>query len=152
MSVGVQHATQSQEVGCCRTQGLGNTSWSNIFHRLIPADFIASLTNERQFSAAMITNETQLVIVNEWSATRMESDLAKCILQGGWMVTAVKHGLPKTILNNSPNYITTNEVPDFGKDDENVKRRISIFTTTSLPRTRTGLDRWLYDHSMDCVA
>jgi hypothetical protein len=65
------------------------TSWSNIFHRLIPANFIASLTNERQFSAAMITNETQLVIVDEWSATRMESDLAKCILQGGWMITAV---------------------------------------------------------------
>lgn len=130
----------------------GKTSWSNIFHRLIPANFISSLTNERQFSAAMITNETQLVIVDEWSATRMESDLAKCILQGGWMVTAVKHGLPRTILNNSPYYITTNEVPDFGKDDENVRRRIAIFTTTSLPRTRTGIDRWLYDHAMDCVA
>jgi hypothetical protein len=68
------------------------------------------------------------------------------------MVTAVKHGLPRTILNNSPYYITTNEVPDFGKDDENVKRRIAIFTTTSLPRTRTGIDRWIYDHAMDCVA
>jgi hypothetical protein len=43
-------------------------------------------------------------------------------------------------------------VQDFGKGDENVKRRIKIFTTTSLPRKRTGIDRWLYDHAMDCVA
>ena len=77
----------------------------------------------------MITNETQLVIVDEWSTTRMDSDLAKCILQGGWMVTAVKHGVPRTVLNNSPYYITANEVPDFGDDDENVRRRIQIFNT-----------------------
>ena len=57
----------------------GKTLWSNIFHRLIPANYIASLTNDRLFYAAMITNKTQLVIVDEWSATRMESDLAKCI-------------------------------------------------------------------------
>ena len=124
----------------------GKTSWSNIFHRLLLGNSIASLKKERQFSAAMITNETQLVIVDDWSATRMDSDLAKCILQG------VKHGLPRTILNNRPYYITSNHVPDFGEDDENVKGRIAIFTTTSLPRIRMGIDRWLHDHAMDCVA
>ena len=61
----------------------GKTSWSNIFHRIIPSSAIASLTKEKQFSAAMITNETQLVITDEWSANTMESDLAKSILQGG---------------------------------------------------------------------
>ena len=100
----------------------------------------------------MITNDTQLVIVDEWSDSTMESDLAKSILQGGWMVTAVKHGQPRTVLNNSPYYITTNHVPDFGEEDENVRRRIDIFTTESLPRTRPGVNRWLYDHAMDCVA
>ena len=130
----------------------GKTSWSNIFHRIVPTDAIASLTKEKQFSAAMITNDTQLVIVDEWSATTMESDLAKSILQGGWMVTAVKHGQPRTVLNNSPYYIATNHVPDFGDEDENVRRRIDIFTTESLPRTRPGVNRWLCDHAMDCVA
>ena len=129
------------------------TSWSNIFHRVIPASYIASLTNERQFSAAMINNETQLVVVDEWSASKMQSDLAKCILQGGWMVSAVKHGLPKTVLNNSPFYITTNNLPNFGKEeDDNVQRRIEIFTTTSLPQTLPGIDKWIYDHAMDCIA
>ena len=59
----------------------GKTSWSNIFHRVIPPGYVASLTKEKQFSAAMIKNDTQLVL-------------------------AVKHGLPRTVLNNSPYYIT----------------------------------------------
>jgi hypothetical protein len=101
----------------------------------------------------MINNETQLVLVDEWSASTMQSDLAKCILQGGWMVSAVKHGLPKTVLNNSPFYITTNNLPNFGKEeDDNVKRRIEICTTTSLPQTLPGIDKWIYDHAMDCIA
>ena len=62
----------------------GKTCWSNIFHHIIPSSAIASLNKEKQFSAAMITNETQLVIVDEWLANTMESDLAKSILQGGW--------------------------------------------------------------------
>jgi hypothetical protein len=131
----------------------GKTSWSNIFHRVIPASYIASLTNERKFSAAMINNETQLVLVDEWSANTMQSDLAKCILQGGWMVSAVKYGLPKTVLNNSPFYITTNNLPNFGKEEyDNVKRRIEIFTTMSLPQTLPGIDKWIYDHEMDSIA
>jgi hypothetical protein len=39
--------------------------------------------NERQFSGAMITNNTQLVIVNKWSSTNMHADMTKCILQRG---------------------------------------------------------------------
>ena len=119
------------------------TSWSNILHRIIPSSAIASLTKEKQFSAAMITNEIQLVIVDEWSANTMESDLAKTILQGGWMVTAVKHGNPRTVLNNSPHYITTNHVPDFGDEDENVRRRVDIFLTEFLPHPRQGINHWL---------
>ena len=128
---------------------LGKTSWSNIFHRDIPASYIASLTNKRQFSAAMINNETQLVLVDEWSASTMQSNLAKCILQGRWMV---KHGLPKTVLNNSSFYFTTNNLPNFGKEeDDNMQFGIEIFTTTSLPQTLPGIDKWIYDHTMDCI-
>lgn len=130
----------------------GKTSWASIFHRIIPNDKIASITNERQFSAAMITDETQLVFVDEWSQATLQSDLAKTILQGGWMVTAVKHGLPRSVMNNSPFYITTNHVPDFGDEDENVKRRIAVFETSSLPQTLPGVDRWIYDNAMHCIA
>ena len=73
----------------------GKTSWASIFHRVIPQGKIASIIGERQFSAAMITKEIQLMVVDEWSDSTLQSDLVKTILQGGWIVTAVKHGLPR---------------------------------------------------------
>ena len=103
----------------------GKTSWAAVFHRLIPAHCIAIITKERQFSAAMIDESTQLVIIDEWNATSMDSSLAKTILQGGWITTAVKHQQPRSFFNNCPFYITTNEVPDFGQgEQENVLRRL----------------------------
>lgn len=68
-------------------KGSGKTSWASIFYRIITLGKIASITPERQFSASMIDDKTQLV------------------LQGGWMVTAMKHGLPRVVTNNSPFYI-----------------------------------------------
>ena len=129
----------------------GKTSWANVVHRVVPLEFIASIANERQFSAAMIKDDTQLVIVDEWSSQLMMSHLAKTILQGGWIVTAVKHAKPRQVLNNSPYYITSNNVPDFGDEDENVGRRIQIFRTKSLP-SKTGMDKWVYDNAMHCIA
>jgi hypothetical protein len=129
----------------------GKTCWASVFHRIIPAESIASITNERQFSASMVTDDTQLSIVDDWSPNTMQSDLAKTILQGGWMVTAVKHGEPRRVMNNSPYYITTNNVPDFRDENENVERRIQVFNTTSLPSTTPGIDRWIYDNAMDCI-
>jgi len=130
----------------------GKTSWAAVFHRLIPAHCIASITKERQFSASMIDESTQLVIVDEWSATSMDSSLAKTILQGGWITTAVKHQQPRSFFNNCPFYITTNEIPDFGKDEqENVLRRVTVYETQSLPEVNIGADKWIFENAMDCL-
>jgi hypothetical protein len=130
----------------------GKTSWAYVFHRIIPPQYIASVTNERQFSASMINDDTQLVMIDEWSASTMSSDLAKTILQGGWMITAVKHAAPRHINCHSPFYITTNTVPDFHEENENVERRIEIFTTSSLSTITPGIDQWIYNNAMDCIA
>ena len=129
----------------------GKTSWCKVFQQIIPPQYIASVTNEGQFSAAMITDLTQLTISDEWSSSKMRSDLAKTILQGGWMVTSIKHALPKCVNNNNPFYISTNNVPDFGEEDDNVKRRIRVFNTSSLPNTIPGIDSWIHDNAMDCI-
>ena len=55
-------------------------------------------------------------------------------------------------MNNSPFYITSNEVPYFGDDDENVKRQIAIFRTKSLPQYTSSANRWMFDHAMDCIS
>ena len=130
----------------------GKTSWASIFRRIIPEEHIASITNERQFSAAMITNDTQLVFIDEWSENTMSAELAKKVLQGGWMVTAVKHSQPRRVNSHSPFYITTNQVPDFGAEAENVERRIHIFPTQSLPTPTPGIDQWLFENAMHCIA
>ena len=75
----------------------------------------------------------------------MGIDLAKTLLQGGWLVTPVKHWHARTVINNSPFYITTNKIPAFAEDDENVRRRIAIFNTKSLAETGPGIDRWMFD-------
>ena len=74
-------------------------------------------SKEKQFSAAMISNDTQIVLSDEWSENTLQADLAKTVLQGGYMVTAVKHGEARTNINQCPFYITTNQVPKFGADD-----------------------------------
>ena len=58
----------------------GKTSWAAGFHRLIPAHCVATITKERQFSTAMVDESTQLVIIDKWSATSMDSTLGKTIL------------------------------------------------------------------------
>lgn len=129
----------------------GKTSWACVLHRIIPSDRIASITKERQFSASMINDETEIVIIDDWSGHTMDCDLAKTLLQGGWFVTAVKHEQAKCVWNNSPFYITTNSVPDFEEESENVERRISVFQTKALPTTTPGIDKWMFENAMDCL-
>ena len=113
--------------------------------------FIASITNEKQFSVGMISDKTQPVFLDEWSEITLQSDMAKTVLQGGLMVKSFKHQTGKCIINNSPFHITTNNVPNIGNEDENVKRRIITFETNSLPETRPGIDQWLCKNAMDCI-
>ena len=130
----------------------GKTAWASVLHRIVPKEYIASVTSEHQFSASMITEATQLVVIDEWSNNTMNADLAKTLLQGGWMVTAVKHGQPRCVNCYSPFYITANNLPDFRTENENVQRRIQVFNTTSLPVTHPNVDRWIYDNAMHCIA
>ena len=78
--------------------------------------------------------------------------MVKTVLQGGLMVTSVKHQTGKCFINNSPLfYITTNDVHNFGNEDENIKGRIIAFETKSLPETRPGIDKWLCKNAMNCI-
>ena len=118
----------------------GKTTWASVFLGICPLRFVASMTKEKQFSAAMINDDTQIVLLDEWSE-----------MQGGYMVTAVKHGEARTIINRCPFYIATNPVPKFGADDVNVKRRILVFETKSLPKTDTKVEDWIRRNAMKCI-
>ena len=83
---------------------------------------------------------------------RWNLTFGKCNLQDGWMDAALKQGLPRALLNSSTCYIVTNNLPNFGEEDDNTQRRIKGLTTKSWPQALTGIDRWIYDHTMDCIA
>ena len=129
----------------------GKTTWASVFLGIIRRKFIASITQENQFSYEMIDEETQIILLDEWAKRTLQSDMAKLVLQGGCMVSAVKHGKPKILENRCPFYITTNEVPYFGNDEENVQRRIRVFETKSPESCLTNVDRWIRDNPMDCT-
>ena len=67
------------------------------------------------------------------------------------MVTSVKLGEARTIINRCPFYITTNQVPKFGADNLNVKRRIVVFERKSLPKTDTKAEDWIRRDAIKCI-
>ena len=129
----------------------GKRSWINVLLGIIPMSQVASITQERQFAAFMIEESTQLVILDEWSENTLQSDMAKSVLQGGFMVKSVKHQAPKCINNTASFYITTNILPNFGGEDVNVQRRIVCLKTTSLQATATNANKWMRSNCMHCI-
>ena len=121
------------------------------FLGITPIRYVASITQEKQFSTCMLKPDTQIVFLDELSENSLQSDMAKVVLQGGYMPKSTKHKEATFVLNNSPYYITTNDIPYFGSDDANAKRRIVAFETTSLPSTSTNVEKWMRKNSMHCI-
>ena len=101
----------------------------------------------------MINADTQLVFLDEWSPDHLHSDTAKLLLQGGLMISALKYEKARMFINKSAFYITTNNIPNFGEDDDpNIKRRLRIFETQSMPNTISKIKPWYWQNSMNCIA
>ena len=126
---------KTRKLVLCGPKDSGKTSWVQVLLAVIPLGNVATITQEKQFSAAMMREDTKFVFLDEWSENTLQADLAKIVLQGGYMVTCVKHQLPKTLINKTPFYITTNELSNFGSEHDNVMRRVEVFKTQSFPST-----------------
>ena len=82
----------------------GKTSWFHVFLGIISIRYMASITQEKQFSTCMLKADTQIVFLDEWSENSLQSDMAKAFLQGGYMPKSTKHKEATFVLNNSPYY------------------------------------------------
>ena len=122
------------------------------FTHLVPIQYVASITQEKQFSTSMIKQDTQMVFLDEWSENSLQSDMAKVVLQGGYMPKSTKHKDQTFVLNNSPYYITTNSLRSFGAEDDSVKRRIKASETTFLPFTPPNVEKWMRKNAMHCIS
>jgi len=64
-----------------------------ILSGIIPSMYIAGVLNDGKFSGSMITNNTQIVIMDEWTSNSLSCEDAKRILQGKeswWFVNYIK--------------------------------------------------------------
>jgi hypothetical protein len=129
----------------------GKTTIVNPVLRLIPPEHVASITKENQFSCSMIDENTQLTFVDEFTEDRMDGSQAKNVIQGGFMVTANKHTKARTLHNRSQFYFTAQKLPHWGADDENVKRRLEIFTMKKLQNVQGNVASWLTSNWFECL-
>ena len=129
----------------------GKTSWANVLFGIIPEAKTAMLSKEKNFGASMISDDTELLYVDEWNSDMMTSDLLKTLLQGGSFPQSIKHATPRIQKMNAGVYMTCNILPSFGNEDDNVKRRLSIFKTKALEVKHVEAPKWMLDNAFTCV-
>ena len=75
----------------CGERDSGKTMWGCIFDGIVPKRFIASVSKEGVFGFSMLTPDTQLVRIDEWSEAKQDADTIKNILQGDYHLTFLYH-------------------------------------------------------------
>ena len=88
----------------------GKTSWVAPILDILDEEEIATCTNEGKFATSMVSESTQLMLLDEWSPDSLQVDEAKRIFQGGLQFIPTKHGSPRRLSYNAGIYITANVV------------------------------------------
>ena len=143
---------KTRKLVCVGQFDSGKTSWNRVFHGIIPASKMAVLTKEEKFGASMIQDDTELLCIDEWNKSTMTDDMLKTVLQGGFFAQAIKHAAPKMQQMNAGVYLTCNNVPNFGAEQENVERRLYICQTITLPEKASEAPMWIQNNAMHCIA
>ena len=142
---------KAKKLVVCGANNSGKSSWARIFFGLMNRSKIVSVTKEKAFGLSMVDEDTELIFIDEWSENTLDISNVKTLFQGGWMVKSVKHQDAQTFDNKEGIYLTCNELPDFGVEQPNVDRRISVFHTTELPEPKCEAPQWIEDNPMECL-
>ena len=142
---------KAKKLVICGVNNSGKSSWSRIFFVLMNRSKIVSVTKEKTFGLSMVDEDTELIFIDEWSENTLDISNVKTLFQGGWMVKSVKHQDAQTFDNKAGIYLTCNELPNFGVEQPNVDRRISVFHTTELPEPKCEAPQCFEDNPMECL-
>ena len=99
----------------------------------------------------MMDEDTELSFIEEWSEDTLDISNVKTLFQDRWMVKSVKYQDAQTFDNKAGIYLICNELPDFGVEQPNVDRRISVLYTTELPERKSEAPRWTEDNPTECL-
>ena len=146
-----RHVMKLKKLMVVGKKNCGKTTLVNPLLNLIDEEKVASLTKEAKFATSMITADTQLVFVDEFSEQFLDASQAKMIIQGGRTVTAVKSKTARMMHQTCMFYFTANQLPDWGEEDDNVKERLMIFKMSQLTKLNKDVAQWLLDNWFECI-
>ena len=67
----------------CVPKDSGKTNWVQVLFGIIPLTNVAAITQEKQFSAAMMNEHTELVFLDEWSENTLQANKSQLALKSG---------------------------------------------------------------------
>ena len=105
-----QHPFKARKILCQGPSNSGKSVWIIPIMEVMDEENIASLTREGKFSAGLLTKETEMIVVDEFTHDSINIDELKGICQGGWLFVPQKHSKAEKIVYASGIYMTCNKV------------------------------------------
>lgn len=119
---------------------------------LIHHSNIATITKQKVFNKAMIGKNTEVIFVDEATASTLDVDDWKILTQGGYTACDVKYKTAKSFFNRCPMLMTAQQKLQFEeKDQMAMDRRLRYYYFKSLSNPKKKAAQWLRKHPMECV-
>ena len=113
---------------------------------------VATITKQRVFNKAMISNNTEVIFIDEATESTMDIDDWKVLTQGGYAAYDVKYQTAKSFINRCPMIITAQRKLRFKPEDQPaMERRLRTYSFKSLQNPKKRAAAWLRNHPMDCI-
>ena len=129
----------------------GKSTWVSVLLGLTHKEKVATISKEKTFGLSLVNEETQFIFIDEMCTDTLPADQAKIFLQGGMLTVSKKHADPVVIKTNASIYITCNQLPNYGAEQENVMRRLEIFETVSLVDKSLEAPAWIEEHAFEIL-
>ena len=147
-----QFPHKAKKLVACGVNNSAKSSWVRIFFGLMNRSRIRSVTKEKIFGLSMVDEDTELIFIDEWSKNNLDISNVKTLFQGGWVVKSVRHHYSQMPDNKAGIYRTCNKLQNFGVEQSNNNRRISMFHTTELLVPKSEAPQWIEDSQMKCLS
>ena len=95
---------------------------------------VATLTKQKVFNKAMISNNTEVIFINKATSSRLNDDDWKILTQGGYKACDVKYKTAKSFFNQCPMFMTVQQKLQFKEEDQQaMDQRLRYYYFKSLP-------------------
>ena len=112
---------------------------------------VATLTKQKVFNKAMISNNTEVIFIDKATLSTLHDDW-KILTQGGYKACDIKYKTAKSFFNQCPMFMTVQQKLQFKEEDQQaMDRRLRYYYFKSLPSPKKKAAQWLRKHPMECI-